>query len=145
MQYLRNIVKSLTVYKYAIWLLVVTLSVLVLSCGKDKSDEMVLTSETTINTKVDQLIEEEFNIEDPKHINKVIEVKGIVKDVNNLNNSYTIILQGEKKLNRFVICDMQKQQQNNVQKPKLGDTITVKGIIKGKLNDIILLNCIITK
>jgi len=77
------------------------------------------------------------------YIEKVIEVKGKVKEVNFLNDRYTVILEGGDQIFTCVMCDMQKDQLNNIRNLKSGEAIRLKGVFKGFLNDAIFLNCIL--
>tara|TARA_R110001632_G_scaffold43376_6_gene110025 strand:- start:25149 stop:25577 length:429 start_codon:yes stop_codon:yes gene_type:complete len=79
---------------------------------------------------------------DEIYTGKVIEITGTVKEVSFLNNRNTLILQGKDK-NSGVICDMNANQIDAVHKIFIGDKITVKGICKGYLKDVVMLNCII--
>ncbi|CAN0604539.1 unnamed protein product, partial [Ectocarpus sp. 12 AP-2014] len=78
------------------------------------------------------------------YTNKVIEVHGTIKEISFLNNRNTIILKSEKFEKNFVICDMSPISNTIIPKLTIGDTITLKGICKGYLLDVILLNCIPT-
>lgn len=75
------------------------------------------------------------------YIEKVIEVKGTIKDITLRNGVYSIILNGSG--DRHIICEMQINQNPKVLKFKSGEKIVVKGILKGFLLDAILLNCIV--
>ncbi len=79
---------------------------------------------------------------DETYTGKVIEITGTVKEVSFLNNRNTLILQGKDK-NSGVICDMNANQIDAIHKISIGDKITVKGICKGFLKDVVMLNCII--
>lgn len=71
---------------------------------------------------------------------KIIEVTGLVEEINFLNNKTTIILKNEKD-SVGIICeinDLEKEKIKHVEKNK---KIRVKGICKGYLKDVILLNC----
>lgn len=83
----------------------------------------------------------EFYIETLKE--KVVEIEGVVEEVNSLNNRSTIILTDKNDASFSAICDMQKIQNAKIEHIKSGDIITIKGMLKGSLKDIILLNCII--
>lgn len=73
---------------------------------------------------------------------KVIQVTGKIKEVNTLNNRSTIFLQSNTKHN--VICEMQLVDKIHETKSLISKTATIKGICKGFLNDVIILNCSIT-
>lgn len=73
----------------------------------------------------------------------VIAVSGTVHEVNTINKRITIILKGNAVKNHFVICDMNANQTHLTKTINKGDSILVKGILKGILNDVIMLNCVI--
>lgn len=108
-----------------------------ISCN-DTSDQMVNDTEPVKHFQVDELGFNESSFKE-----SVIAVKGFVEDINYLNNRLTVVLSGEEPFNISVICDMQKDQTDILQKLELGEEVTIKGILKGSLKDIILLNCII--
>ncbi len=80
---------------------------------------------------------------DETYVNKVIEITGIVKEVSFLNNRNTLILQGDNE-SPGIICDMNPDQLTAITKIRKGDRVRVKGICKGFLKDVIVLNCILT-
>ncbi|MEB8345857.1 hypothetical protein OO010_07355 [Flavobacteriaceae bacterium KMM 6898] len=82
--------------------------------------------------------------DDSYYLEKVVGIKGVLNDVNNINNRYTLILDGGRDEPSSIICDMQANQSENVKKLKPGDTIFLKGVLKGFLKDVILLNCVMT-
>lgn len=73
---------------------------------------------------------------------KIIEVSGFVKEVTFLNNRNTVILYSQHKTSG-IICDIHPSQIEKVKKLKEHQKIVVKGICKGFLKDVILLNCYI--
>ncbi len=75
---------------------------------------------------------------------KVIEVVGQVRELTFLNNRNTIILEGISTDNS-ILCDMQEGQYESIKKLLPGEQVRIKGICKGYLKDIILLQCILIK
>ncbi|GAA0721045.1 hypothetical protein GCM10009430_21890 [Aquimarina litoralis] len=75
--------------------------------------------------------------------NKVVEVTGSIKEISYLNNRSTLILEGNTR-SSSIICDIQPNHKMKLKKLKEGDTITIKGVCKGYLKDVILLNCVLT-
>mgnify|MGYP005997740893 CR=1 FL=1 len=73
---------------------------------------------------------------------KVIEVFGFVKEVTFLNNRNTVIL-FSKNNTSGVICDVNISQIDKVKNLQKHQKIKVKGICKGFLKDVVLLNCYI--
>ena len=76
---------------------------------------------------------------------QVVQIEGVINEINYLNNRVTILLGSGKKDSAQVICDMQKNQTAKISKLKLKDTIKLKGIYKGSLADAIFLNCVISQ
>ncbi|SEC30965.1 tRNA_anti-like [Tenacibaculum sp. MAR_2009_124] len=79
---------------------------------------------------------------DSLYINKIIKVYGNVKEISYLNNRNTVILLGSSPTSS-VICDLNKNELNKLNQLKTNQTVYIKGICKGYLNDVILLNCYI--
>ena len=75
-------------------------------------------------------------------IDKAIEVKGVIKDITVRNGVYSIILDGNGG-QRHILCEMQKGQDDEILKLKVGEEVVLKGVLKGFLIDAILFNCII--
>ncbi|MDC8005879.1 hypothetical protein POV27_17630 [Aureisphaera galaxeae] len=106
-------------------------------------DQRVSDASTVNSILVDELITDESD--NSSHlIGDVIAISGFVEEVNYLNNRTTIIVKGNSTGKKSVICDMQKSQRALIDSLKVGQAITVKGILKGFLHDVILLNCIIS-
>ncbi|MFS4482314.1 OB-fold protein [Hyunsoonleella sp. 2307UL5-6] len=86
---------------------------------------------------------DEYNKETyAKLIEKAIEIDGIIKKIQYKNSIYTLYVSYENG-ESYVLCELQKDQNDKIAHLKVGDKIAVKGILKGKLLDIVLLNCII--
>jgi hypothetical protein len=97
------------------------------------------------NTKSELLLadfKEDEKKADTFYTGRVIEITGIVKEVSFLNNRNTLILQGENK-NSGVICDMNSTQIDATSKITKGQKVTIKGMYKGFLKDVVMLNCIL--
>jgi len=77
-----------------------------------------------------------------QYVEKAIEVESEIKEITFREGVYTLILQGGYN-NIFLLCEMQKNQNDLVKDLKAGDMVVVKGVFKGFLNDAILLHCII--
>jgi len=76
-----------------------------------------------------------------KYSNTVIEVYGRVKKISHLNNRRTIILEGNS--SSAIICDLDDSEQINIDTLKINQQLYIKGVCKGYLKDIVLLNCFI--
>ncbi len=72
---------------------------------------------------------------------KLVEVEGVVEKVSFLNNRHTILLKGDTFTQNFILCDMAADEDNPTQKVVKGDTLKLRGVCKGFLLDVILLNC----
>ncbi len=73
---------------------------------------------------------------------KMIEVHGVVEEISFLNNRHTILLRGDKFAQNFILCDMAYESQEGKERITIGDTIKLKGVCKGYLLDVIMLNCV---
>ncbi len=76
---------------------------------------------------------------DKKYTNKIITIYGNVKNVSHLNNRRTIILNNNTSSN--IICDLDDNETTNIDTLKINQQLYIKGICKGYLKDVILLNC----
>ncbi|MFY0603417.1 MAG: hypothetical protein JXQ93_05675 [Flavobacteriaceae bacterium] len=101
------------------------------------STELSITSDKLVRTYVKN--EERAN---EMFSGKIVEIKGIVKEVSFLNNRNTVILYGEDDA-YGVICDFGTNQIKEIQKLSKNDHIKIKGICKGFLKDVIVLNCLL--
>lgn len=134
--------KQSIITKSLIWFASIVAIIIFNGCN-DNSDRMVYETKPVKLFKAEELIKE-------LHFNKtsfkdhVVEVKGVVKEVNSLNSRNTLILKGKSSLDTLIICDVQANQVVFLEALEVGATVTVKGILKGSLKDIILLNCIIS-
>lgn len=73
---------------------------------------------------------------------KIIEVEGSIKEIVQVNERYTVVLQGEDEFS-YILCDMLPEKADMIENFEPGQTIYLKGICKGYLNDVIMLNCIV--
>ncbi|WP_036822326.1 OB-fold protein [Polaribacter sp. Hel1_85] len=108
----------------------------------NKNLELVA-SEASINSNdlIDSYILSEEKT-DKLYSGKIIEVTGFVKEVTFLNNRNTVILYSQNKTSG-IICDIHPSQIEKVKNLKEHQKIIVKGICKGFLKDVVLLNCYI--
>jgi len=102
---------------------------------ENKVAELTLSSNDLIHNYVNN--EEKSN---KLYTGKIIEVTGFVKQITFLNDTNTIILNSENET-FGVICDINSNQKEKIKALKLHQKIRVKGICKGFLKDVILLNC----
>ena len=75
----------------------------------------------------------------------IVEIEGVIKEINVLNDRLTVLLEGGSDESACVICDMQTSQTHALKKFQPKDTIKLKGIYKGFLKDAIFLNCVISE
>ncbi|TXD59024.1 hypothetical protein ES044_10895 [Polaribacter sp. IC066] len=75
-----------------------------------------------------------------KYEGKIIEVTGFIKEITFLNDRNTVILTSQN--SAFgIICDIHPNQKDKLKQLQQHQKIRVKGICKGFLKDVILLNC----
>ena len=116
-----------------------TLMLCACSCFEG-SDKMVNQTEPQQQFNVEELIQA-LQIDTLDMKENVVLVKGSIEDINHINNRNTIILKGKTNDSMSILCDMQKDQAILLDSLKIGQVISIKGILKGSLKDIILLNC----
>lgn len=75
----------------------------------------------------------------------LVEIKGVIKEINYLNNRVTILLEGSDENASHVICDMQTMQSEDLARLAVRDTIVLKGMYKGFLKDAIFLHCVLSE
>jgi len=106
-----------------------------------KDTKNVQTHKTfTTNDLISQLRYKQDDLK--KSIEKAIEIKGEIKKITYRNNRYSLFLKGNKN-KTYVLCEMQRDQNDRILKLETGKKIKLKGILKGFLTDVILLNCVI--
>lgn len=79
-----------------------------------------------------------------KYLDKVVEVKGTVKEVMKSDNSITLLL-GEADAMSSVSCSLSAGAAKDAGDVKAGDEVTIRGICSGMLLDVALANCEIVK
>ena len=125
--------------KYILSLLFLALSIN--GCGDILRDD-ISAMESVAHLSADELIlalknNENFHRED------VLSVKGDLVEINTKNGNTNFLIKGNTNENHYIICEMNHSFDlgNNDFKP--GETIVIKGILKGYLNDAVLLNCVL--
>jgi hypothetical protein len=79
-----------------------------------------------------------------EYIDEAIEIEGVLEKVTFRDNTYSLFINIDQE-GKYIICEMQADQNDAVNQIQKGEIVTVKGIFKGILLDAILLNCIIIK
>lgn len=123
--------------------IVFILSILLLGCQGHISEDLS-SIEPKMLYSADNLIS---TLQSEKKHNResVIAVSGTVYEINTINKRITILLKGNEAQETFVICDMNSNQNSSIKTIKKGDSILIKGLLKGILKDVIMLNCVILK
>lgn len=75
-------------------------------------------------------------------IEKSIVVEGTLKNIKRNNKIYTLYL-SDKNQKTFILCQLKDEEIEKIPKLEIEQKIKIKGILKGHLKDVILLNCII--
>ncbi|HEX5172435.1 MAG TPA: hypothetical protein VFW11_24835 [Cyclobacteriaceae bacterium] len=75
-----------------------------------------------------------------RFLDKIIEVKGKVKEVIKQDDSFILLL-GDEQLPGSVSCTLDQAQDSVAYGLKAGDSVVVRGICTGFLMDVILINC----
>lgn len=76
------------------------------------------------------------------YLEKAIEVSGTIYEVNDRKGTKTVILKDDA-FESMVICEFQTKQILPLEGLNKGDKIRLKGIYKGSLMDVVLLNCVL--
>ena len=90
------------------------------------------------------LFQSDESLANATYVEKTIEVEGVIKEITKNNNRYSVLLQS-KNDSSHVICEMVRFKTRELKKLKPGQTVRIKGICKGFLMDVILLNCMLVK
>lgn len=114
-----------------------------ISC-QEHSDKLVVENEAIAHFEAASLLIE-IQQKDLLITDQLITVEGYISEINDLNDRNTILLSSEKNGPISILCDMQHTQEDLMNTLEKNQKITIKGILKGSLKDIILLNCIIYK
>ena len=79
-----------------------------------------------------------------EYLNKVLSVRGIVRNMRKSRNRVTVLLEGQHALSEVVSCSLDTLCTPH---PELqpGDSCIIRGNCAGRLKDIILLQCIVEK
>lgn len=78
---------------------------------------------------------------DKKYLDKILKVKGKVADIKK-DSVVTIMLESGAMMG-LVACEMDEFSEHKEIKVEHGETVTIKGILTGKLIDVVLVRCII--
>ncbi len=125
--------------KYILPLLFLALSLN--SCGDILRDD-ISAMESVAQLSADELILALEENED-FHREEILSVKGALVEINTKNDNINFLIKGNTIENHYIICEMNHSfdLRNNDFIP--GETIVIKGILKGYLNDAVLLNCVL--
>lgn len=108
-------------------------------------NEDILETEKVSAVHIDSIIEDfksDETLASEQYIDKVIQIEGIITKISYLNERHTLLLKSNSFEKSFVICDMSPTEVNNIKAFHIGDTISLRGVCKGFLLDVIMLNCI---
>jgi hypothetical protein len=75
------------------------------------------------------------------YLDKVIEVKGKVRQVIKQENSFVVLLGDDSSLMSGVSCTLDNKDDSVAYGLKTGDELVVRGICTGYLLDVVLVNC----
>ena len=125
--------------KHSVLLLVLSLSLG--SCADILRDD-ISTMESVAHLSADELISG-LEANENFYKEEILSVKGALVEVNTKNDHVNFLIKGNTIENHYIICEMNHsfELQDNHFLP--GETVKVKGILKGYLNDVVLLNCVL--
>ena len=79
-----------------------------------------------------------------KYLGKVVELTGTVKSVEtDENGDLTLMLPGDEMFG--VSCKLNNNENKSAKKIQNGDEVKIKGVCSGKLMDVVLVNCSISR
>jgi hypothetical protein len=116
-----------------------------------KPQPNVTESHTDLTVKAAQLysdFEADENKANATYLEKVVQVTGIVDTVSEENGQRTVLLQGGEGATSAVSCTLDtlsKMQDWRTLTFKKGESVTLKGIVKGKLMDVQISRCVSVK
>jgi len=73
---------------------------------------------------------------------QVIYVEGYIKETNTKNGNFNILIKGTTNQSHYIICEMSDSFKKATLGLEKGQAVAIKGVLKGFLNDVILLNCV---
>lgn len=133
-----NFIKSIANPKNIIVFLFLTLFLI---CCESLLERDISMIEPVAFYKADMLIDDLKNEKNfPRE--QVVKVEGLIKETNTKNGKFNILIKGYTNQNHYIICEMSDSFENPTLGLIKGDTIAIKGVLKGYLNDVILLNCV---
>lgn len=74
---------------------------------------------------------------------EVVLVTGYLVETNTKNNKFNILIKSGTNQNHYIICEMSSSFQEPINGFLKNEPISLKGILKGYLNDAVLLNCVL--
>ncbi|WP_298905018.1 hypothetical protein [uncultured Psychroserpens sp.] len=127
---------------FVIVFLLVSVAIIASDLISKSGDSNTIKKRTIKQLSTNELIFEYKNNSLGKFIEKAIEVDGVLKEIMYKNNVYTLYLTDGHN-NTYILCELQNDQAKKIPNLLVGDKVKIKGILKGHLMDVILLNCII--
>ena len=122
-------------------LLLLLLALILVCCGDILKDD-ISSMESVAQLSADELLlglegNEDFFKEE------IISVTGLLVEINTKNDHINILIKGNTIENHYIICEMNQSFKLPHNQFLPGETVEVKGILKGYLNDAVLLNCVL--
>jgi len=96
---------------------------------------------------VDEILSDYQNDEEQansRFTDKIVQLKGVISKISTQNDYVSVTLMSPN-FDATVICSFQSEESLDIIKYKEGDEISLKGICKGYLLDVVLVNCVIIK
>ena len=127
-----------------ILILFTTSLVLVLHGCEDILKKDISAMDPIAELSADELL---FGLEEDENFYKeeILSVEGSLVEVNTKNGNLNFLMRGNTNQNHYVICEMNHSITLGNKDVSEGETIVIKGILKGYLNDAVLLNCVLDK
>ncbi|MDX2304991.1 MAG: hypothetical protein NW226_19425 [Microscillaceae bacterium] len=82
---------------------------------------------------------------DAKYLDKIIEVKGLIKQISPADDGSMTITLGDKSEIGGVSAALLQTETEKIKNLKVGDKVTIKGFCSGYLMDVIMVKCMINE
>lgn len=105
-------------------------------------DTDVTNQEPAANLSAEELIFE-LQKDEGFYSEEVVRVTGYLVETNTKNNKFNILIRSSTNQDHYIICEMGKFFEIPVNGFQNNQSISVKGVLKGYLNDAVLLNCVL--
>ena len=134
------ILNKRTIYTIGCLILITIFTISWLKINKRVTPTQKLKEVATLNTEIVANMQNSNFLSLEKYIEKPLVLKGNIQQIS-YDKSYNLMILNKDSI--WISCEFQKDQNEILKQYTKGDHIKIKGIYKGALNYLVLLNCII--